>query len=500
MNLFRFLSSKKGAIKTLPALGISAAAGVAFIYTANFAAHKKIEAERQVRTLSSISQTAPQEGMHRQGGLLTSINVRDGRNELATAQERAAMGANSALERYNANQRALSQMGSYLGRAAEFSESEGLGGGGKEADFVGTYVQGNPTTVDGNAMGALHRAPADQPTGQPASAASGPQLAPASVTRASGSTFGGSAGGSNPGAVAGGIVNSGDSGAPAAARGSRMSGAMPGGTNIVSRMGLDNAQANANFSRGYRDGRVTRGQRITQSQDELKDITKRSAKTAASVNPAANEGAAAFLANNTRSGGVVVEGGNEGSEGSSADLTAPTKHKLKAIGNRLNQVKDEQKERQDAHDALLVQLLCTLVGSVGMIFAGAKILSFWDKKIRNFLLEHPNPTPADIAKWSAYRNIRRLIAAAMIAAVTVANMLLFIKAIEFMNKYGKAGEGVGIAKAAIILSPILVAGMVYTAIKPEAWANFKAQIAQRLKATFDPISMATNSITSGLFK
>ena len=503
MNLLQFLKSKSGAIKTLPALGISAAAGVAFVYTANFAAHKHIEAQRQVRSLSSISQTSPQEGLHRSGGLLTSINVRDGRNELATAQERAAMGGNTALDRYNANQRALNQMDSYLGRAAQFSESEGLGGGGKEAEFIGTqYVQGASAQVDGAVAGAVFRSGEASAEGTSADAAGTPSLAPASMARASGNSFGGSAGAVS-GGVAGGTRGGGESSPGVTTEGTRMSGAMPGGTNIVSRMGLDNAQAGAGFARG-RDGRVTRGQRSTQSQDELKDVTRRSAKTAASNNPAANEGAAAFLANATRSGGVTVESGTEGQGGSSADLAAPTAHKLRAVGNRLNNKGNDLEERNRAQQALLIQLLITALGSVGMIVAGAKILGKLDKKIEDAEFEAKVATlPEDKTMWKGIANALRLkrwiIAGAMMAAVAAANAVLFIKAIEFMDKYNKLG-GTGLAKAAIIIAPCLVAGMVYTAIKPEGFAELRKQIAGRFKSAFDPVSMATNSFTNSLFK
>ncbi len=506
MNLLQFLASKRGAIKTLPALGISAAAGVAFVYTANFTAHQHIEAQRAVRSLSSITQTAPQEGMHRRGGLLTSINVRDGRNELATAEERAAMGGNSALDRYNANQRALNQMDGYLGRAASFSESEGLGGGGKEADFIGTqYVQGTSVNVDGAVAGAIAHTKdlaEDVSAAGPSSQTGGPSLAPASVARASGNAFGGSAGAVS-GGVAGGTRSGGGNRPGTAAEGVRMSGAMPGGTNIVSRMGLDNAQASAGFARG-RDGRVTRGQRITQSRDELKDVTRRSAKTAASNNPAANEGAAAFLANSTRSGGVTVEGPGENTGGSSADLAAPTAHRLKAIGNKLKDQGNEQEERNKAQEALLIQLLLTALGSVGLMIAGAKILGKMDNLIMNARLEMlkattPAQMAAVIAKVKILTIKRWAIAGAMMAAVAAANTVLFVKAVEFMDKYNKFG-GTGLAKAALIISPCLVAGMTYIAIKPEGFASLRSQIAQRFKSVFDPVSVATNSITSGLFK
>ncbi len=526
MNLLHFLKSTKGAIKTLPALGISAAAGVAFVYTANFAAHQHLQAQRQIRSLSSIAQTAPQEGMRRQGGLLTSINVRDGRNELATAEERAAMGGNTALDRYNANQRALGQMDSFVGRAAASSESDGLGGSGKEADFIGTqYVQGGSANVGGVAAGAVARAQGGAAAGNSAATAGGtvPQaggparLAAASMARAGGSSFNASAG-----LVSSGVAGPTRGAAPVTGvERPRMSGAMPGGTNIVSRMGLDHAQANASFVRG-RDGYVTRGQRSGQSQNELKDITRRSAKTAASNTPGANEGAAAFLANSQQSGGVTVEGGTDMSGASSADLAAPTAHKLKAVGNKLKDTGDKMEERNKAQQALLWQTILTLIGSIGMIILGSKVLLNMDTQIeilktkelamqalvafyssKPYLAKFKAEAEAKLkviqAKLKTTQILRWAIAGGMMAAVAAANAVLFVKAVEFIDMYGKMG-GTTLAKIAIILSPVLVAGMTYTAINPQGSANIQAQLAQKIKKMFDPISMATNSITSGLFK
>ena len=54
MNILRFLKSTKGAIKPLNALLLAGASGVGFFFMANSIADHQIEAERQVRTLSSM--------------------------------------------------------------------------------------------------------------------------------------------------------------------------------------------------------------------------------------------------------------------------------------------------------------------------------------------------------------------------------------------------------------------------------------------------------------
>ena len=90
----------------------------------------------------------------------------------------------------------------------------------------------------------------------------------------------------------------------------------------------------------------------------------------------------------------------------------------------------------------------------------------------------------------------------MMAAVAAANTLLFIKAAEFMDRYNSMG-GTGIAKLAVILSPIMVAGMVYTAIKPGIWKSLGTKIWTKIKSAFDPVGMLTSQVTNGfmgLFK
>lgn len=472
MNLFRFLKSTKGAIKPLNALIISGVAGAGFFYVANTAADKHIAAVRATRSLTSISQNDPQQGMLRHGNLLTSINVRDGRNQLATAQERAAMEGNGALDRYNANQRALGNMDDSLGHAAQFSDSDsGLNMGNRDVQQVSTRFEvGNP-----NASAIV---PATVAGPRASSAGSGSQgtLAPASIARASGSSFG-----ATSGAVSGGIAAQG--GTRAGGEGpARLSGAMPGGSNIVSQRGLDGALAGGrnttSFSQG-RNSRLTGGRNSKGDRDELKDIVKRSAAAASNANASANEGGRAFLASAHNSGGVSVNGEEDNTqEASSGDLAAPTNRKLRAVGDKLSDLDKKMKEMDEERRSLTTQLIATVLGSIAMMVAGAILLP----KLSGF--------------W------RVAMAITMCAAVAVANTFLVVKAAEFMDRYKDIG-GTGLAKVAVILSPIMVAGMVYTAINPKGWKKLGATIWGKIKAVFEPVGMLTGQVTNsitGLFK
>ncbi|MBO5910689.1 MAG: hypothetical protein J6Q05_00615, partial [Elusimicrobiaceae bacterium] len=417
MNIFRFLKSTSGAIKPLNALLISGAAGAVFFYTVNTAANKQIQAERAVRTLTSIEGTAPQQGMHRQGDLFTSINVRDGRNQLATAEERAAMKGNSPLDRYEANQRALDNMDGSLGRAAQFSESEGLNTGNRNAvQSSDRFIVGNPNAaVDDDSVTNIYKRRAHEGAGVGGSG--GPtRLANASMTRASGNAFGGSSG-----AVSGGISAQG--GTRAGGEGpARLSGAMPGGSNIVSQRAEAGLGGNNTSSfGGNRNARTTRSRQSGSDANELKDIVKKSAAAASNVNASANEGGRAFLASAVNSGGVSVTGAGEDPTTRSADF-APTDKKLRAIGKKLDKVQQEQNERGKIQNALIIQMIATMVGSIGMMVAGSIILS----KLKN--------SPDGYSKLVYW-----VIAGAMMATVAAANAWLFMRAAKFSETYTPCG-------------------------------------------------------------
>lgn len=470
MNILRFLKSTKGAIKPLNALIISGVAGAGFFYVANTAANRHIAADRATRSLTSISQTAPQTGMRRSGNLLTSINVRDGRNQLATADERAAMEGNTALERYAANQRALGEMDGALGRAAQFSDSDsGLNTGNRNAVQEPTRFEvGNPNAATGGVVVENNSA-----VSSGSAAPQGPgRLANASITRASGNSFN-----ATSGAVSGGIATQG--GTRSGSEGRRLSGAMPGGSNIVSQRGLDGALAGNRNTSSFGQGRNTRlgrGRNARGDRDELKDIVKRSADAAGNANASANEGGRAFLANARNSGGVSVDSGEDMTRSaSSGDLSAPTAHKLKAVGNKLSDEEKKLEEMNQDRRSLTTQLIITVLGSIAMMVAGAILLP----------------------KLSATPWIRWAVAGAMIAAVAAANALLFVKAAQFMNRYSSMG-GTGIAKLAFILSPIMVAGMVFTAIKPEGWVGLGSKIWTRIKSAFEPVGLLAGQVTNGI--
>ncbi len=472
MNIFRFLKSTKGAIKPLNALLVSGAVGVISLYTFNNNADKQIQAERSVRTLASIEGTAPQQGMQRTRGLLTSINVRDGRSQLATAEERAAMKGNSALDRYEANQRALENMDASLGRAAEFAQSEGLNTGNRNAvQSADRFVVGNPNAATGSGVAdnAYTRSGASDSDGQNNSGSSA-RLANASMAHASGNSFG-----ATSGAVSGGIATQGGTTEGPA----RLSGAMPGGSNIVSQRASAGLGGNNTASFGAnRNGRTTRGNRSGGDANELRDIVKKSAAAAQNANASANEGGRPFLASNNSSGGVQVENGEDMTRGaSSGDLAAPTNKKLKAIGNKLKDIEDKQAARAKAQKRLIGLLIGMTAASLAMMVAGATLLSWMD--------EHCTNPWGIAARWA--------IAAVMVAAVATFANILFVAAKHFIEDYSQYG-GVAVATISKIVAPLLLAGMTYIAIRPQDAGWFR-KLGKNVVNHFRKISLVDQAMS-----
>ncbi len=474
MQLFHFLKNTRGAIKPLNALLISGAAGAVFAYTVGTVSDNQIEAERRVRTLSGISAAAPQQGLLRRDGKLTSINVGDGLNQLATAEERAAMQGNNALDKYVANQRALEGMDAALGRAAQFSETDGLNTANRDISQIsGQYVPGTSVDTGEGVSGAVTRA-GETPAGDDKPGASDrPSLAPAAITRASGSPSGSSAG-----AVSGGIVGGPGAGVNNPQEGVRMSGAMPGGSNIISQRGLDKGplgNSGTSFAPGYRDGRVRLAKNSGRMQDELKQISKFSADALRRNENPANVVGQAYM-NATRSGGVDVEQPiTEDDTTSSEDLKNPSGHKLNAIGNHLGNEQNKLEAREKAQAKLTRRLLLTLALSLGMMATGMIVL------------------PKLHGIW------RVAAAAVMVGIVFAASAVLFNAANHFIRDYGKGG-GLGMAWLAKILSPFLVAGMTCVAVDPKgSWNAVKklwGNIVGGFKKMFNPINIALGSISN----
>lgn len=365
MNMFHFLKNKAGKLVFgVPQLAAIAGVGMLVTYTAFQADKQKME-EMQVRSLSSISNPYTYSGMRGDArGGLTSINVKDGLNQVATAEERARIeaartgGGDFGLSAADNMGRSVAGA---IGPAAQTSPTDGLGMGGNETREVGASAAGgraavSGAAVNGNAVGA-------SAAGGKTSAGQN-TLASASMARASGSgvssSFGGGASSSGSGSAGRGASASGISlGSSGSGEGYHFSGAMPGGTNPISLSGAD-GRSTSRFTAGGRDSRVGSGSHSSSGND-LKDISKRSADAARNSFRSSNEGSRAFLASSKDSGGMSFDNGVETTETGSADFAAPEASKLKAIGDWGKQ-EDKKAEEMQKKSNILFGVLMGLIG------------------------------------------------------------------------------------------------------------------------------------------
>ena len=365
MNLFDFLKNKHGKLTLgLPQMVAIAGVGLVASYGA-FHADKKAAEQEQIRSLSSISSGYNYGGMRQTGrGGLTSINVKDGLNQVATAEERARMeagrtgGGDFGLSA--ADNLGNSVGSSLVGRAAATSDTEGLGMG-KNAVII---QEGTPTGTTANGARVNPGAVSGRTgrNGRTDTSAGDSRLASASVTRAGGSGMSASYGGASAGNNTGNTM----AGAPTgrSGEGYKFSGAMPSGTDPLSLSGA-NGRTSSTFMAGGRNATTGRGSRSKGTGNELKDISKRSADAALNRNRAANEGSRAFLAAAVNSGGMSIDGGVETQETGSADFAAPELSHLKAIGDWGDKTNQETVTPRDkARKNLLYFMIATMAATL----------------------------------------------------------------------------------------------------------------------------------------
>lgn len=314
MRWLHFITNKAGKFTLgVPQVLALAGVGALAVYTAT-QFDEPAQKPQQVRDLSAITHQSERAGMRRDAsGNLTSVNVGDRLNQLATAQERARMQGGSNDFGLSAADNVGGAVDGAFGRAAAAtSDTEGLGmGGNKVSGFIGEGTSSGArsgTAMDGSVLKAAAQ-----------SAANGNTLQSASMARASGSGLSASygAGSSSSGVGSPFSGNSGlggsASGLPSGEGSHRLSGSMPTGS-----VGLiASAKGKSSFGRGNDKGGFGAGRRQDFGGNDLKTIAKRSAAVAANSDRAANEGSSAFLGAGQESGGLLSEAGLSDSEGPS---------------------------------------------------------------------------------------------------------------------------------------------------------------------------------------
>ena len=350
MKWFDLLKNKHGKL-TFGLPQMAAIAGVGLVVSLSaFQADKKAAEQEQIRSLSAISSGYNYGGMRQDGrGGLTSINVKDGLNQVATAEERARLeaGRTGDFGLSAADNVGGSVSSSMRGRAAGTSDTDGLGMGRnavvmQEGAGTGQAVRGARVNPGAVTRGAGREG-----------ASGGQQLAPAAVSRSGGSGINASYGGNTTGGNA--AAPRGDTGGRQGGEGYKFSGAMPGGTDPLSMRGA-NGQ-NATFMAGGRYATTGRGSRTKGTGNDLKDISKRSADAALNRNRSANEGARAFLASAQNSGGMNIDSSVGTTEAGSADFAAAEARNLKALGDWGQQTQEGETKRDKARSTLFTLMI-----------------------------------------------------------------------------------------------------------------------------------------------
>ena len=454
MNLFYFLKNKRGKF-TIGLTQMAAIAGVGLVVSMTaFQADKKAAEQEKIRSLSSIESGYNYGGM-RQAGRdgLTSINVKDGLNQVATAEERARMeGRGGGDFGLSAADNVGGSLSSALGgRAADTSDTEGLGMGRNAVTMLegssGGVSSGGSRANAGDVSRRTTRGSRDS------GGADSPQLATASVTRASGSginaSYGGASSGGNAGgnSAAGGRTTGGGSGA----EGYHFSGAMPSGSDPLSLSG-GNGRSGSTFMAGGRNATTGRGSRSKGTGNDLKDISKRSADAALNRNRAANEGARAFLASATSSGGMNIDSSVGTTQSGSADFAAPEVGRLKGISNWGDQVTEAETKRDKDRS----NLFNLMIAAIAITVIALPIIRYLITAAKELTIGAAAAGPMAGAMLAQAASLR-LWGWVVTGIVCAAGALVVAHAIRFWTNYGfgwmsggALGVGVACAAAAVI--------------------------------------------------
>lgn len=463
MKWLSILRDKTGKFKMgIPQLAGIAGTGILLSYGA-FEADKAADPP-QVRSLAAIEDTVDYSGMTRDAsGNLSSVRLRDSRNQIATREERERLNGGSGNNDFGLNAVAglegRMNGGSY-GQAAQTGASEGLGMGANAAYEVG--ASGAAGRYGYSQNGAAGGAQALSREGQAESrAAAGDngahQLAAASMATASGNAFN---------AAAGAISGSGPSGSTAGGSSGKpggnyeFSGFMPPSSSALAALS-DNGQRNvtnsSNFLAASRRGTSGRGTR-SNTQGDLKDISKRSADIAKNKFRSANEGSRAFLAAATNSAGMTIEGGVDTVTTGSADFQTPEVGALKKLQAKKQEADDFYKKQKKARERLQWMTIALILLTVAAIYIAVPWIATSTKSVLGAPL-------AELA-WL-------VLGIPMLFAVVVGAF-----AADYMNTY----NGKFMPMMAIGISVGAIAGCLYAGLKAKASAAAGIAAAEKFKA------------------
>lgn len=359
------------------ALVASAAVAVGVSTLAYNVGTSSAQKELQVRSFTSIEDTHNYEGMNRTAdGQLTSMQMKDSLNQIATRAERERMEGGRSNDDFGLSAAdGLSDKLRGFGSAAQTGETEGLGMGANVSvetlgGVTGPYSARSAQSANGGGRAVVvSSGEREGRTLSPASNNGGAQLQAAAVARASGNAFN---------AAAGVIASGNASGSKNAESNYQFSGAMPGSSSAVASLS-DSARAHSTqpsgFLAGGRKSTVGKGSRTAKGGDDIKDIAKRSAAAAKNKNRSAVEASHAFLAHQRNSAGMNIDGTVETTETGSADFEKPAMDGLKKLKSWQDDQNQKEKEREKDRRRLLIMMLSFLAAAAGLLIAAQALLN-----------------------------------------------------------------------------------------------------------------------------
>ena len=323
MKWFSFLKSRTGklTLNVQSAFVLAAGVGILGVSLAHNLAEQTSKQELAARSLSSISNAYNYGGLRQTKEGLSSMNMANlsgGLDGIASAEERARFEAartgNGQFGLDAADNMGRNVASAMSGSAAEMSDTEGLGMG-KNAVVMQNNASGSSTA---NMPQVAPGTVAQQ--GQNARNARGASntLAPASARTSGGSGVSNSGFGGSSSSGANRSGSSSYSGSSARGEGYRLSGAMPGGTNPVSMRG-EGGRNSSGFGAG-RNASVGQSGRFKSTGNDLKDISRQSAKIAANSHRSTTGGAEPFLAAGRVTAGMSFDNSVEETTTGSSDL------------------------------------------------------------------------------------------------------------------------------------------------------------------------------------
>ncbi len=435
MKWFNILKSRAGklTLNTQSAVVLALGVGVLTVSVVhNIASSVPTKNELTARSLSSISNEYNYGGLRQTKEGLSSMNMANlsgGLDGIASAEERARIEAgrtgNGQFGLDAADNMGRNVSSAMSGPAAEMSDTEGLGMG-KNAVVMQNNASGSSTA---NMPQVAPGTVAQQ--GQNARNARGAtnQLAPASARTSGGSGVSNSGFGGSSSSGANRSVSSSYSGSSARGEGYRLSGTMPGGTNPVSMRG-EGGRNSSGFGAG-RNASVGQSGRFKSTGNDLRDISRQSAKIAANAHRSSNSGIEPFLAKNTTTNGLDMKGveGDTSSSPSFKTATIPSKGNRKSYDNGdpivdTGNLEDREAQRSQDRDDLVKKILLLLAATPAVLWAATKILDAADKLIKK-------------GGWFAVAGVALYVVGyALLAALFSQALNLVWKTSQFVKDYG----------------------------------------------------------------